>query len=199
MGVISHPCYSFSELIAVSLIGKLGPFYWYGLTWTSVCLSNHMPSKVLNEVTHPFPNFNSCTFWKFASTLIPHFMRGVNYLSMPGINSIHVDSRLAPTWLSETRFDILMTSYQYRKSHSGDKTIWRPSYLHNGISNTGKITPLYWIRAQIPLWHESDQSSTGSIPWEAQWLPFVSLDSHNSTFPFIYWLARVALKFNDWG
>ena len=41
-----------------------------------------------------------------------------------------------------------MTSYQYRKSHCGDKTIWRPSYLHNGISYTGKMTSLYWIRVQ---------------------------------------------------
>ena len=47
------------------------------------------------------------------------------------------------------RFNIKMTSYQYRKSHCGDKTIWRPSYLHNGISYTGKMTSLYWIRALI--------------------------------------------------
>ena len=40
-----------------------------------------------------------------------------------------------------------MTSYQYKKSHCGDKTILRPSYLHNGISYTGKTTSLYWIRA----------------------------------------------------
>ena len=33
-----------------------------------------------------------------------------------------------------------MTSYQYRKSHCGDKTILRPSYLHNRISYTGKTT-----------------------------------------------------------
>ena len=45
-------------------------------------------------------------------------------------------------------FNIKMSSYQYRKSHCGDKTILRPSYLHNGISYTGKITSLYWIRAQ---------------------------------------------------
>ena len=34
-------------------------------------------------------------------------------------------------------------TYQYRKSHCGDKTILRWSYLHNGISYTGKMTPLY--------------------------------------------------------
>ena len=47
-------------------------------------------------------------------------------------------------------FNIKMPSYQYRKSHCGDKTILRPSYLHNGISYTGKITSLYWIRVQVP-------------------------------------------------
>ena len=45
-------------------------------------------------------------------------------------------------------FNIVMPSYQYRKSHCGDKMILRPSYLHNGISYIGKTTSLYWIRAQ---------------------------------------------------
>ena len=46
-------------------------------------------------------------------------------------------------------FNKKMSSYQYRKSHCGDKTILRPSYLHNGISYTGKTTSLYWIGAQV--------------------------------------------------
>ena len=46
-------------------------------------------------------------------------------------------------------FNIKMSSYQYRKSHCGDKTILRPSDLHNGISYTGKTTSIYWIRAQL--------------------------------------------------
>ena len=49
------------------------------------------------------------------------------------------------------RFNIKMSSYRYRKSHCGDKTVVRSSYLHNGISYTGKITSFYWIRAQIPV------------------------------------------------
>ena len=48
-------------------------------------------------------------------------------------------------------FNIKMPSYQYRKSHCGDKTILRPSYLHSGISYTGKMVSLYWIRAQNPI------------------------------------------------
>ena len=47
-------------------------------------------------------------------------------------------------------FNIKMSSYQYRKSHCGDKTILRPSYLHNGISYTGKTASLYWIGALVP-------------------------------------------------
>ena len=49
-----------------------------------------------------------------------------------------------------TRFNIKMLSYQYRKSHCGDKMVVRTSYLHNGISYTGKTTSLYWIRA-LPI------------------------------------------------
>ena len=45
-------------------------------------------------------------------------------------------------------FNIEMSSYQYRKSHCGDKTVVRSSYLHNGISYTGKMSSLYWIEAQ---------------------------------------------------
>ena len=42
-------------------------------------------------------------------------------------------------------FNIKMSSYQYRTSNCGDNTMLRPSYLHNGISYTGKMLSLYWI------------------------------------------------------
>ena len=54
------------------------------------------------------------------------------------------------------RFNIKMHSYQYRKSHSGDKTVVRSSYLHNGISYIGKMSSLYWIRAQKASLRHSD-------------------------------------------
>ena len=44
-----------------------------------------------------------------------------------------------------------MPSCQYRNSHCGDKTILRPSYLHNGFSYTCKMTSLHWIRALFIL------------------------------------------------
>ena len=48
--------------------------------------------------------------------------------------------------------NIKILSYQYRKSHCGDKMVVRSSYLHNGISYTGKTTSLYWIRTLIFKW-----------------------------------------------
>ena len=68
---------------------------------------------------------------------------------------LQVNSNLSGTnELTRARFNIKMLSYQYRISHWRDKTILRPSYLHNGISYTGKTTPLYWIEAQAAdvLW-----------------------------------------------
>ena len=49
------------------------------------------------------------------------------------------------------RFNIKMSSYQYRKSHCGDKTVVRLSYLHNGISYTGKMTSLYWFSPLVNM------------------------------------------------
>ena len=51
-------------------------------------------------------------------------------------------------WNAGGWFNIMMPSYRYRKSLCGDKTILRPSYLHNGISYTGKMASLYWIGTQ---------------------------------------------------
>ena len=51
-------------------------------------------------------------------------------------------------WYKDIK-NIKIWSYQYWKSHCGDKTILRPSYLHNGISYTVKAASLYcWIGAQ---------------------------------------------------
>ena len=37
------------------------PFYWHGLTLIPACISNHMHSKVWDEITDPFLNFNGAT------------------------------------------------------------------------------------------------------------------------------------------
>ena len=74
----------------------------------------------------------SVTRW-LVWTVVPLLLKGPDVAATPG------------PW-----FNIKMSSYQYRNSHCGDKTILRPSYLHNGIPYTGKMTSLYWIRVQIP-------------------------------------------------
>ena len=75
-------------------------------------------------------------------------------------------------WLAPgPRFNIKMTSYQYRKSHCGDKTILRPSYLHNGISYTGKMSSLYWIGAQDICDHYDVMSWGGG--YKANFLHYV--------------------------
>ena len=51
-------------------------------------------------------------------------------------------------WTPGPWFNIKMSSYQYMKSHCGDKTVVRSSYLYNGISYAGKMSSLYWIRSQ---------------------------------------------------
>ena len=57
-------------------------------------------------------------------------------------------------------FNIKMSFYQSRNSYYGDKTILWLSYLHNGISYTGKMTSLYGIKAMIIGKHHADPALT---------------------------------------
>ena len=51
-----------------------------------------------------------------------------------------------------------MSSYQYKKSHCGDKTVVRSSYLHNWTSYTGKMASLYWTKPNPHpnLWQDKE-------------------------------------------
>ena len=78
-----------------------------------------------------------------------------------------------------------MSCYQYRKSHCGDKTILRLSYLHNGISYTSKMISLYWIGAQSPYcW---------LFAWDIHWYWWIPLTkvkimlSFDVFFDFLAW------------
>ena len=92
-------------------------------------------------ITHKLLSFSKVDWENASLSLIAHIF----FLAMLLLWSVqNCINELCPGgW-----FNIKMPSYQYRKSHCGDKTILRPSYLHNGISYTGKITSLYWIRVQ---------------------------------------------------
>ena len=63
---------------------------------------------------------------------------------------------------SAALIQLKMTSYQCRKSHCGDKTIWWTSHLHSGISYTVKMTSLYWDGALASVAWKSNHISTVS-------------------------------------
>ena len=44
------------------------------------------------------------------------------------------------------QYENIVSSYQYRKSHCGDKTVVTSCYLYNGNSYTSKTASLSWIR-----------------------------------------------------
>ena len=56
--------------------GILGSFYSHGLTLIPTWISNHIPRKVWNEITYPFPNFNGATveFREWINNFISHFV-----------------------------------------------------------------------------------------------------------------------------
>ena len=67
------------------------------LTWISfnpAWINNHMPAKMWDENTYPSPHFNGFTteVWKWIIIFFL-FYNGCNYLSMLGLNSIHVSKR----------------------------------------------------------------------------------------------------------
>ena len=102
---------------------KDGLLYWDGaqmVLWKKVSsfLLMHWDTTVLHKAYNTYP-------WKICGNSLIYSM---------------IWSSSSGPW-----FNIKMSSYQYRKSHCGDKTVVRSSYLHNGISYTGKMTSLYWF------------------------------------------------------
>ena len=87
-------------------------------------------------------------------------------------------------------FNRKMTSYQHRKSHCGDKTVVRSSYLHNGISYTGKMSSLYWISPMVAI-----LSATFKIDFMNEDvlfglnIPKIKMQSTSSQRGFIRWIG----------
>ena len=105
-----------------------------------------------------------------------------------------------------------MTSYKYRKSYCGDKTILWPSYPHSGISYTGEMTSLYWIGDQmivitwwwqssncmdnwglfnikitlISMWKIPLQNKITLIGYPVPVIPLMGYDSHKYHMLFFY-------------
>ena len=98
-----------------------GSFYWHGLTLFPAWIINHMPSKVWNEITHLFPNFNGAAVgvWEWISNFILHFMMdaitypytyhpweamGLRLLTIHDVPAVGVHQRLA-TWMHVRRWN----------------------------------------------------------------------------------------------
>ena len=63
--------------------------------------------------------------------------------------------------------DITTSSYQYRKSHRGDKTVVRSSFLHNEISFTGWHLYIE-TPPPTPLCHRFAHVTTDQLSWRVQ-------------------------------
>ena len=88
---------SLTRLLLHSIIGQVTPggignlgHYWpwvmscgliclHWLTLIPACISNQAPSKIWDEITYSFPNFNGSTVevWEWISYLTPQFIMGV--------------------------------------------------------------------------------------------------------------------------
>ena len=89
-----------------------------------------------------------------------------------------------------------MSSYQYGKSHCGDKTILRPSYLHNGISYTGKTTSLYWIGVPVYISALEYSWRKGSILWYLMpW--YLALPGHQQECYWACWINGLIYRSCD--
>ena len=92
-------------------------------------------------------------------------------------------------------FNIKIPSYQHRKSHCGDKTVVRSSYLHNGISYTRKMACLYWISPQntttcmcygldsVHLWISETTALWFQGPWLMNYTHYQVWDEITYPFP----------------
>ena len=121
---------------SIRLLCKFGCFINYSLLEYEFLIGILLPSKNYINCRH-----NKCPcFFKKNCAGVYQVLEVLHRLSL--FNDYFL-------WRSGPRFNIKTTSYQYRKSHCGDKTILRPSYLHSGISCTGKMVSLYWIRALL--------------------------------------------------
>ena len=80
-----------------------GPFYQNGLTLITAWISNYMSSKVWDEITYPFPNFNGVNVevWEWIFNFITTFVMAIITYPCWGLRLIHFSKR--PPWTSWER------------------------------------------------------------------------------------------------
>ena len=101
--------------------GILGPL---SLTWIncnpSIDISNHMPSKLWDEITYPSPNSNGGNRWSLGTDklLHPTLYNGYDYIFMLRLKLIHFSKRNPRSFENRHRLDSKVD-----KSHSVDTII----------------------------------------------------------------------------
>ena len=75
--------------------GKVSPLKSKEQAVISAWISNYTHHKVWDEITYPFPNFNSCTVevWEWISNIISHIAGHVITYPMLWLKLIHVGKR----------------------------------------------------------------------------------------------------------
>ena len=147
-----HDCRdSYDALFYVERNSRI-EWVWHGIIGTS-----HERHDVPNH-RQPICVFNSLFMWAQKTISKFRFLQSLwgestgNRWWPVEIRSHTISSHTTALGLLEYYvrwFSIKMASYQYRKSHCGDKTVVRSSYLHNGIFYTGKMPSLYWFRPLV--------------------------------------------------
>ena len=107
------------------------PHKW-PVTWKMFPFDNHAREATFKNTCKDYPSICPC---QQSHVYIFHGMYCIRSLHTEG-GGLYVPSG--------PRFNIKTSSYQYRKSHCGDRTVVKSSYLRNGISYTGKMTSLCW-------------------------------------------------------
>ena len=124
--------------------------------WVDMFLStrgHHQKCPPISNVKYDIPANMSYAEWSSAyyaasptvwqhdiqSRISAKWERGKQY----GQHTRHINSLVL--WRPGPRFNTNMLCYQFRKSHCGDNTVVRSSYLDYGISYIDKIASLHWI------------------------------------------------------
>ena len=123
--------------------------------WFPVHLKGHLIPLCYETLVVNWQNWLFTLFHQSRSALSPNpIVRWYIYIeTLPRVPLI-IDVQLSISrWSTGPRLNIKISSYCYRTSHCGDKTVVRSSYLHNRISYTGKI----FILNQPPDWWMKEQ------------------------------------------
>ena len=137
-----HTILSFFRIASLAGI-VCGRGWGWGRGGWSLGVSNHMIVLMLSQWNSPEFYGLLILYWLRAFTTFIVHLTPIGPYPL-GLLHWHRGNYIIVLLQSGDWFNIKMSSYQYNKSHCGDKTVVRSSYLHNGISYTGK-TSLYWI------------------------------------------------------